>query len=303
MPPVELITAAHHHPSAGDVATSEVTAYQLSLRGIPVLPCERASGTRTAIIGGGHVLGNPVHGGQQYHLPGPHILNAAGILNPKVDYRYLQEYRLVTVRDAWAADILARQGVAADVVPCPATLIEPLVPEVWPPGSQLQRLAAQCQERVLIDANPAVFRTLPAGTDLLAMHTQAWLTWQFKLPCPALPPILMPRMLVTLIRGSRCVVTHSLHAAIFAVAVGTPLCVIAIGEQEQSRKLRNYFARAGFPEILWNGRTPPIEQALANRGAVLEMQTLERQRASAHLDRMAAICEESAAEPQDVIQQ
>lgn len=291
--PVELITAAAQHASAGDWAIADVTAAQLALRGVPVIPRELATGTRTAIIGGGHVLGNSAHGGDQYHCRGPHLLNAAGILNPRCDLRYLREYRYVAVRDDFSAQVLADQGVAAAVVPCSATLIEPLDPAVWTTGSHCEEIVASCRGRTLVDANPLLAASLRGMTEVVAIHPQAWLTWQGTLPYPAVPPILPPRLLATAIQAGRCLITQSLHAAIFAMAVGTPVCVVADGQNPQAKKLRQYFARAGFPELISDGVTPVDVQALATRERLLAMQSAERQRACEHLDRMAAICREN----------
>lgn len=288
--PVELITAAAHHASAGDAAIAEVTVAQLALRGVPVIPREQGTGTRTAIIGGGHVLGNSAHGGDQYHSRGPHLLNAAGILNPHCDFRYLREYRYVAVRDRYSAEVLADQGVVADVVPCPATLIEPLEPSIWQVGNLGEQTVAACRDTTLVDANPRLAAYLTKTDRVVAIHPQAWLTWRAELPYPAVPPMLPPRFLATVIQTARCLITQSLHAAIFAVAVGTPVCVVAPGSDPQSTKLRRYFERAGFPELISDGVTPVEEQALATRTLLLAMQDAERQRTHDHLDRMAAIC-------------
>ncbi len=132
MEPVELLTVGLWHDSIGDIALMQATIQQLAMRGVPVVPASYASGQKTCIIGGGHLLvtnrspsRNWWKALQVYHLEGPHILNAVGVHEDGGDgtFDFLKDYLYVSVRDDYSKNILQRYVEHVVSVPCTAVLL------------------------------------------------------------------------------------------------------------------------------------------------------------------------------------
>ena len=81
----------------------------------------------TIIIGGGHLIRpSPDFFYDKFKVPGPHVLNAVGILDSPQDLHYLEDYSYLTVRSSWDKEKLSYIKKDVHVVPCTTMLLEDL---------------------------------------------------------------------------------------------------------------------------------------------------------------------------------
>lgn len=256
-PRAAVMTVATWHDSLGDIAIGAGTLDALSQLGVPARAVDGPGellADDVLVIGGGDLL-TPAPPGEwwdalsAYRVAGNHILNGAGLDVDSVSsvnqYRYLQDYRLVSVRDEPAADLLSRVVDDVQVVPCLATLT-PTIP--W------DDLVCRPGYENLRHLTPGTFDVIHRHPDLeeLAKRTgrpsvvldmQAW--QNHKWDGPGIQVTTRSAQVgVSIVAHSRQVVTRSLHLAIFALAGARPFAVLDPGDR-QSRKCRAYLRRAG----------------------------------------------------------
>jgi hypothetical protein len=273
--PVELITTGGWMFSIGDVASQQATALELAKRGVPVIPCDESSGERTAVIGGGHVLGHMSHL-KQHVIPGRHILNAVGA-HRTGDYSYLTEYRYRSVRDSVSLDII---GGNAHLVPCPAMLIEPS-------RFAIEERGRQRGGHIVVHRDPHCESAMSKrSVDILVVDPQPNRRLPWTSGGREMPVTHSPQMMIAELMGAVCCVTRSLHLAIFALSVGTPFCCLDLGDEPQSNKLREYFRRAGIVDVMYSGQDP-VHHAVSRKHDWKSVATREKIAVREHFDRIA----------------
>jgi hypothetical protein len=301
MKPVGVLTVAPWHHSIGDIATAECTVNYLSRRGIPSVSVHEPDDRyKCLVIGGGNLL----YGGTArpwrrlqavFQEPGPHVLNAVGIdldSFDRIDWSFLDDFRLISVRDDRLRDALARRLPNREIVsvPCPATLVEPLPYRFLRQVPGLEGLrTVPSRSYVVLHRHPAVERfasriAMPA----VVVDAQVWERHPWGAGGYELLPTHSPAVLQGIISSARAVVSNSLHICIFALAAGTPFAAIDT-HNNQSRKVRCYMERAGIPEVMFSSdrSDDPVEYAIGLSRSIRAAARSERRLAEEHLDRVA----------------
>jgi hypothetical protein len=249
------------------------------MRGVPVRRVSAYRGQRT-IIGGGDLIGYHTHG-SMYQPDGPHLLNAVGARGKSLRSVFAG-YSYRSARDVRSAEII---GGDCHLVPCPATLIEPIpfsmacaVPRFGP----LRTIG----EYIVIHARPELYGFANGETEynIIAIEPApyAWTTWEAA--GWLLPMTHSPELIAAVVAGSQAVVTLSLHLSIFALSCGVPFCCPIAGGQHD--KVRGYWERAGLPEVMYTGEHP-VAHALTISEKIQQVRASERKLARLHLDAMA----------------
>ena len=300
---VGILTAAPWHHSIGDIATAECTVNYLSNHGIPAVSIAKPDNRYECLVIGG---GNLLYGGRArpwerlqsvFKEPGPHILNAVGVdLDSfhQIDWSFLKEFRLISVRDNVLRDALSREMPAREIfsVPCPATLVDPLpyrfVQQI--PGLEgLKTLRAKSY--VVLHRHPTVARfAAKIDRPTVIVDAQVWERHPWTSSGYQLLPTHSPAVLQGVIASARAVVSNSLHICIFALAAGIPFVAIDSGER-QSRKVRCYMKRAGIPEVMFahDRDDDPIAYAESLHPLIRKASQNERKSAEEHLENVANV--------------
>lgn len=275
MPTVELLTAGSWLYSVGDIATAQATANELAMRGVSVVTMDQATQNRTAVIGGGHVLGHMPHL-NHFIVTGRHILNAVGA-HRSGDYGYLREYRYLSVRDHESADII---GQSCAVVPCPAIMLEPS-------PIMLRELGTRRRGgHVVVHRDLSVARSVERQTlDMLVVDPQPLRNCPWPLGGREMPASPFPTMIIAAMQGAHAVVTRSLHLSIFALCAGVPFACIDLGDEPQSNKLRNYWRRANMEDVMYDGDNP-VHHAVSRAHDWLKCRDRQRFAVGKHFDDM-----------------
>ncbi|MFV0445680.1 MAG: polysaccharide pyruvyl transferase family protein [Planctomycetaceae bacterium] len=290
MTPVDLLCADAWASNAGDVATALCTANGLAARGIPVCRVPRERGNLT-IVGGGDLLTPGSLTSPLYRdLKSPCIYNAVGG-DPAAVAAVGGRASLATaiglsVRDSQLAAALGGEG--ARVAPCPATLIDPLQ---WDIACSVPRWGALNQyttkKFIVVHARPECFGVANGAAEHVVAMESAPYTWtRWEAQGWLLPWTHAPELLASVIAKASAVVTLSLHMSIFALAVGTPFCVLDAGTP-QTEKCRRYWERAGFGEVMYRGRRP-ADHALSLASKMLAVRSAERIAADEQLNWLAS---------------
>lgn len=274
----ELITVADWMFSVGDIATQKMSSYYLAAQGVPVLEVnEYQYAGNTAVIGGGHLLGFQPHL-KQHVVPGPHVLNAAGV-HANGDYGYLKEYKYVSVRDKISRD-LAGRGV---LVPCPATLLGSHINSIYRRERSRQRGG-----QIVVHRDPQVERAMSRqDCDMLIVDPQPNRSNPWTIGGRICRPIHSPYLMCAELIGAYCVVTRSLHLAIFALAMEVPFCCIDLGDEPQSNKMRHYFDRIGMADVMYDGNNP-VHHAVSRKHNLRSKLEQEAAALRTHFSNMAA---------------
>lgn len=255
-----------------------MTITALARRGVPIDTQPSRTDCFRNIIGGGHLLGYQSHL-KQHVVHGPHILNAAGV-HANGDYSYIKEYLYVAVRDQVSRDILGR----GDLVPCPAMLL----------SAQARRDAFSEEKsrlrdgHIVLHRDPLVERSMAKQcADILVVDPQPnrrvpWNSGGREMPVTHSPYLMFQEIL-----GAYCVVTRSLHLAIFALAAAVPFCCIDLGDEPQSNKMREYFRRAGIPQVMYSGDNP-VHHAVSCGVNWRDVRDREITKVNAHFDTIAS---------------
>lgn len=276
MQTVELLTAGSWLYSVGDIATAKATARELAIRGIPVVEVDQATQTRTAVIGGGHVLGHMPHL-EHFIVPGRHVLNAVGA-HRSGDYSYLSEYRYLSVRDHDSAEII---GHKCSVVPCPAIILEPSPITLREVGIR------QRGGHVVVHRDPCVARALERQSlDMLVVDPQPLRHCPWMLGGHEVPPSPFPEVMIAALLGAHACVTRSLHLSIFALCAGVPFACLDIGDEPQSNKLRAYWKRADMEDVMYDG-DDPVRHAVSLKHNWPECRARQRAAVASHFDAIA----------------
>ena len=230
-----------------------------------------------------------------WSLPdGQHILNGVGAdLREPVDLfvplldRFSQ-YRLRSARDYETQELLERYAGPTSVVPCVATLLRPLDPNLvdcLPGHEELGAFRDRSYAVVHHDGLLSSFAD-QLRLDTVRLEMQQWR----RQPYPKRGNYLLthsPSLAATVVRYSRFVVTRSLHLAIFAIAMGVPFVVLDAGDA-QGAKVRRYMQRANCEDLVVRNLR---ETAGAIRRAESKIESLHRSEydaATAHVRRMVS---------------
>lgn len=237
---VELINAGTWHDSIGDLAVMELTATELAKRGVPSIPRLTPSGERTCVIGGGALFTCNRQGAwwnalRTYRVSGKHILNGVSIRGG--DFRHLERYRYVSVRDQQSYEHIADVRPDASVAPCVTVLADP--PDIgelrtWPTYEFLDELLDT--EYIVVDAGLPPL-DLPMRT--VVADTRPWERRDVS-------PLWNHRNLTAILAvlyGAKAVYCCSLHLSILALAVGTPFVYY---ESKPNGKGMAYWRRANM---------------------------------------------------------
>lgn len=275
MEAVELITTAGWMFSVGDIASQQATIAELAKRQVPCIPMDEASGTRTCVIGGGHVLGHMPHL-RQHIVEGQHILNAVGA-HATGDFGYLAEYKYRSVRDAISLEIV---GGNADLSPCPAMLLQPS-------RQAMEERSRVRGGQVVVHRDPVCERAMELRPiDMLIVDPQPNRRVPWNSGGRIFPVTHSPQLVMAELANATCCVTRSLHLAIFSLAMGTPFACIDLGDEPQSNKMRAYFDRAGMSDVMYDG-DDPIHHAVSRIHNWSEIAQREKQVVRKCFDHMA----------------
>lgn len=279
----EILNAGLWHDSTGDLAIAQSVVQQLGKRGIATIPTTRASGDHPCVVGGGALLTGERDGMwwrtlEPFHAPGRHILNAVTAVSDG-DFGYLKDYIYVTTRDEPSRKILLKYRPDAVCVPCTTALMER--PDFdyqanLPNHDWLRRLKKK--EFILVDVEAV--RTAKIREEVITVATRPWIQKGKADIVSRHPNDLLAAILV-----AKAVVAGSLHLSILAVAMGKPTVFVRNGS---AWKGDGYWGRAGFKEIMYSG-DDPVGYALCIHDRIGEVNEQERERAAAHMDRIAEV--------------
>jgi hypothetical protein len=275
---VDVLTTAPWMFSVGDIATLQETQRQLAHRNIASVAVDEPRPGRTTVVGGGHILGHMPHL-SHFCVPGQHLLSAVGAHSTEAaDWSFLREYRYRSVRDATSAEII---GGNCSLVPCPAVLIEPTT-------RQIRAAGHRSGGHVVLHNDPIVARAIESRiVTATILDPQPGRKCVWRLGGDVLPTMHDPGLMVAAIVGAHAVVTRSLHLSIFALAAGVPFCCIDTGDEPQSNKMRDYWMRAGAPEVMYDG-DDPIRHAVSFTDWK-SLRDRERAAARSHMDAMSEV--------------
>lgn len=298
---IGVLTVAPWHNSLGDIASSEATVTHLVDAGFAARPviCPGDGDPAHLVIGGGDLLGGTSRWRaikRRFEVPGPHVLNAVGVdlaSIDDIDWAFTADYRLVTVRDDDTAAALRPRLPAVRAVPCPATLIEPLPWEqlIALPGYRALR-GLEPGAYVLVHRHPQLRRAArqlgrDAGLPLVVVDVQAHAQHPWGRAGLVMAPTHSPRVMVTLVRHARLVVSCSLHLCIFAIGQDVPFAML-YRDGYQAEKIRRYLARAGVEDACCEDRRRLVDVAQGLESRVAAVGESERALALAHLDAVDA---------------
>lgn len=208
------------------------------------------------VIGGGKLLrppGDPFY--DAFRVRGRHILNTVGV-QPNSDPAYLSEYAYVSVRSATDRDMLRKAipAIQVAVAPCVSLLMEPETTEVHSDDAIGVHFNAALP--LDLDLLVSIIRNVGTGSDILFIpfthYNNDRLIMQTiaeGIPGTSVAPILRPGPLFHLIGRLRCIISTSLHAALFAYAQNVPCIAFPI-----TPKIDYFFGDRGLEQ--WLFRTP-----------------------------------------------
>ncbi len=296
-------------PNTGDWAIGIAVAQELARHGITrteVLDPFTAvdARERLVVVGGGDLIrpvGDPFY--DRFRVPGPAVLNAAGVWPDADRLDHLKDYRLVSARTSAEVDHLRSVVPHAELLPDTTVTLESEHVEIegLPTDEPVvgvhvvPHTLRQCPELVdAIDAidHPKVF--------IPFTHYNYDDSFMKALPFDRSRAIDLPRLtpleLHSVIGQMSYVVVSSLHATFFAYAQGVPFVTV------DQRKVRDFLADRDLTEWLYSddvslrdaiARVTQEPPALAERVA--------RDRAAVHdaFARIASFAEETGVERTD----
>ncbi|HTY90803.1 MAG TPA: polysaccharide pyruvyl transferase family protein [Methanocella sp.] len=218
--------------------------------------CFKAADYETIVIGGGHIIRpRPDYFYDNFRVPGPHILNAAGIVGRPRDLGYLEDYRYVTVRSKCDREKLYRLRNTAHVVPCTTLLLEDM--EDFPIRIKSPALGVHLLPGMMGAREEKAFTgwasSLPYTVYFIPIthYNQDYRYMQrlsAGIPNSVILPLLSPLEIFTLMGRIDRLITSSLHGAIFAYAHNTPFIVLGYDE-----KMSAFMEDRGLQEYVFRG--------------------------------------------------
>jgi GT2 family glycosyltransferase len=205
------------------------------------------------VIGGGELLHPSGHRFYDvFRIPGEHVLNTMGTRG-EVEARYLQSYRLVTVRSAVDRANLRGLSREVKVAPCLSVLFADLVedrPVTMESGSLLLHVHAGVCPPSKVPALVSLLRRLDRPIAFLPFTPyncdgllQAVLANAIGLATPL--AVAGPDEAFSAIRRARAVLVSSLHATLFAYIAGVPFLALSC-----EPKIRNFLVERGLEDRL-----------------------------------------------------
>lgn len=274
----ELLTAGLWHDSIGDLLLMQTTHKLLARRGICVELVDGVSGARPAIIGPGAVLTGERKGVwwdtlAPFHAQGPHVLNAVGVASSG-DFSYLGDYRYVSVRDHRSASLIA-DYCEPHVVPCPVTLT-PIPPIAYYRGLLNCGFIKRAERFTVVDRE---LYDLEIGGNVIKVDTRPWQGGH----APSFKHR-NPNVLAAVVHEADFVFASTLHLSILALAMGTPFIY---WEPRCRNKGRDYWGRAGAPELIVHERDDLLTQVESAKELFADLRQREQIAAKQHIDKVA----------------
>ncbi len=282
--------------NTGDRAIGEVMVdFVLAHGGEPVVvdPLKKGRLTPPVVVGGGEILhppGDPFY--DQFRVPGPHILNAAGVTG-RFGMEHLADYAYVSVRSTTDKALVSEVRPDAEVVPCVATLLEPAEPPSPPTRPtvlvHLHHYAAHICKKLpfflekTVDYDIRWLSLTPYAGDRATMtKLSAWMDRDVELD-----PSTTPREKLGAIVRSRLLVCASLHGAIFAHAHGIPFLVFARPPKIRAFLEDRGLERFGFhSDLEFQEKLEAVLEEDVDFSATVEA---DRRRLEEHMDRLVDI--------------
>ncbi|MCL4465442.1 MAG: polysaccharide pyruvyl transferase family protein [Chloroflexi bacterium] len=252
--------------NTGDNAVGLVMRRLLATWGVPhevVDPFEvDPAAYSCVIVGGGKLIrppGDPFY--DVFRVRGRHILNTVGVL-PDSDSGYLSEYAYVSVRSTADRDLLGKAvpGIQVAVAPCVSLLMEPEDTEAYVDDAIGVHFSSALP--LDLDVVALLLRRLGNGRDILFIPFTHYNDDRVvmeavaeSIPGARVAPVLSPGQLFHLVGRLRCIISMSLHAAMFAYAQNVPCIAFPI-----TPKIGYFFGDRRLEQ--WLFRTP---EELADR--------------------------------------
>ena len=193
----------------------------------------------TIIIGGGHLIRpSPDFFYDKFKVPGPHVLNAVGILDSPQDLHYLEDYRYLTVGSSWDKEKLSYIKKDVHVVPCTTMLLEDL--ENIPVKLEGPSLGIHLLPQTFDEAQEEKFvewiSTLPFNIYFIPIThcNQDYISMMrisSKVKNSVLLPIMKPLEIFTLMGKLDYFIGCSLHGGIFAYIHNVPFILYNYNEK------------------------------------------------------------------------
>lgn len=208
----------------------------------------------TVVIGGGHVLraGSDIFY-DKFKVPGPHILNAAGLSGSPDDLGYLDDYKYVTVRSNGDKAKLSYLKKKVRVVPCTSMLLRGLedfrlFPEKPCIGIHLSPGSIKKQEA---GAFIRWVSSLPFTVYFIPVTHYNWDHSYMRTFSPGIRnSILLPRLkpleILALMGRMDYNISCSLHGAIFSYIHNRPFILY-----DSDEKMRNFMEDRGLQRHLF----------------------------------------------------
>jgi len=191
------------------------------------------------IIGGGHLIRpSPDFFYDKFKVPGPHVLNAVGILDTPQDLHYLEDYSYLTVRSSWDKEKLSYIKKEVHVVPCTTMLLEDL--EDIPVKLEGPCLGIHLLPHTFNEAQEERFvewlSTLPFKIYFIPItfYNQDYIYMMrisSRVKNSVLLPIMKPLEIFTLIGKLDYFISCSLHGGVFAYIHNVPFILYNYNEK------------------------------------------------------------------------
>jgi len=263
--------------------------------------------TSTIIVGGGQLIRKDFPLYRVFRQSGRNILNGCGCNSSPGDLGFLRDYRYVTVRSKWDADIIREARPDVEVVPCVSLCLKPgqaTVPDL--PGGKIllihvfhqdmynRRQAVQFRRMAhAIDrATPDIKKVCVNFTSFEPQYVKAlseYLGW----------PVVSsdnPRDLIALIEHPQVVgtVSSSLHATLFTYRAQKPFLVFP-----SDRKMKGFLSDRDMLSRVWcrdldSGRA--LSGLFGDQEKIASEWQKDKLRLDRHIETMIAHCRDAIQE-------